>query len=136
MVYRAIEKPKPPENPKVRLSRFKRDHVRIIEVLRWLRRHNGMAHIDTNDFFRHMAFRGMVDPFEGMIGGIERPLSSTNKTRAVFNRVKTLMLDLGLAEKAPSKKADRINHKLIMTHDGADTLRDWENEDARGIYVP
>lgn len=121
------------ERPRVRLSKMLVTHVRSVEVLRYLKNKKGTCRIDYVDFFEEMARRGVIDPATSIIrlNGAAMP---TLNVRSVMNSAVSFCLDHELIHHAYPGKPKRF-HIYTLTHDGAKTLRDWDDASADGLWA-
>ena len=116
--------------PLVRLSRIKSQHVRLVEMLRAIKRHGrATANVFGDDVVNEMLRRGALAPEMVMVGG-----HGNNKLTSVgrdhVRKSVRLAEDLGLIE-----PAGRTAGLFRLTQDGVETLADWDDPDADGVYA-
>lgn len=118
--------------PRVRLSKLVVPHVRAVEVMRYLKAKKGTCRVDHADFFVEMARRGMLDPTTAIVrmNGASMP---TESVKATMNIVTSFCLDLELIEHAYPGDRKRF-HVYTLTRDGLETLRDWDDTTADGLW--
>jgi hypothetical protein len=122
--------------PKVRLSKLKSSHVRIVEILRYLYDRKGVARLDHIDMYRELARRGVLDPMTHIIRSDGGEMPTANATHLCFVCVRHC-LDMGLIQqhRATTKFYSSRKHVYMLTFDGRDTLLDWDDNTADGLWI-
>lgn len=121
--------------PRVRLSKLRSSHVRIIEILRYLHNRKGVARLDHIDMYRELARRGVLDPMTHIIRSDGGEMPTSGAKHLCFVCVKQC-LDMGLIEqhKKTTRWYSSRKHVYMLTFDGRDTLLDWDDTTAEGLW--
>jgi hypothetical protein len=121
----------PSPAPKIRLARMRVPHIRLAELMRAIlkRGPRGIEDIETTQFAVELARRGVLDPvdhFRSVGPAIAVSPSGLSLIRAAAD----LGVELGLL-RSVRKGRSRL---CQVTKDGRETLEDWDDTTADGIY--
>lgn len=117
----------PAKVPRVRLSKMRPHHVRMIEVLRVvLNATERIVDMSLGQNVFELARRGVLDPVDHFRWEGGRPSPSKEAVGIVRKAMDELMIIalIGTLEK----------HRCWMTRDGYETLMDWDDTRSDGVF--
>lgn len=120
--------------PRIRLSKLSAVHNRVIETLRFLRSKKGMFQLDHITYFEYMVKRGMLNPITSLVT-TKSGLTTSDEARSMIYPIISYCLDLELIKHAYPPGDRRKKHVYELTRDGLETLKDWDDPNADGIWI-